>query len=101
MQTSKMAMPNNGARVDNSDIPDDLSSIAKIIKSDWKKMYFGAVPYVDAMFSLTSIDDVYGAEDARTIVTYFLGNAVTWKGETARRIKSKLKDLRDSKPGKR
>ena len=70
-----------------------LYSIARDIKKHWPKVYFGAVPYLDAMASLNSIDDKYGYDDARGIVSYFLANAGTWRGDDAKRIKSELKQL--------
>jgi hypothetical protein len=70
-----------------------LYQIAEEIVGDWKKPYFGALPYIDAMNSLDQITGSYGAESAQTIVRYFLVNAGTWKGETARRIKAELKAL--------
>jgi hypothetical protein len=69
-----------------------LSIIAKEIKSDWKNVYFGAVPYLETMETLNNIEDTYyGADTAKSIVIYFLSNATTWRGETARRIKAELK----------
>jgi hypothetical protein len=70
-----------------------LYSIAYEIRKDWRKPYFGAVPYLDALRSLSSIEDSYGADSARSVVAYFLANATTWRGETARRIKAELKSL--------
>jgi hypothetical protein len=70
-----------------------LSTIASEIRQDWKKVYFGAVPYLAAMSQLTHITDNYYADDAKSVVLYFLSNATTWRGETARRIKSELKAL--------
>jgi hypothetical protein len=67
-----------------------LSVIAAEIRKDWKKPYFGAVPYLNAMMCLDKITDNYGFDSAKMIVLYFLGNAGTWKGETARRIKKEL-----------
>jgi hypothetical protein len=67
-----------------------LSVIAKEIKKDWQKMYFGAVPYWEAMSGLNSINDSYGYDSAKSIVLYFLGNASGWRGETAKRIKLEL-----------
>lgn len=64
-----------------------LHSIANYIASEWKKPYFGAVPYIKAMFSLTSINDDYGYDDGRSVVMYFLSNATTWKGDVARLVK--------------
>jgi hypothetical protein len=70
-----------------------LSDIAYAIKRDWKKVNFGAVPYLSAMCSLTSIDDMYGCDSAKSIVRYFLSNASTWRGETAKTIKEHLKKI--------
>lgn len=70
-----------------------LWEIAEEIKGDWKKPYFGAVPYLQAMSELNWITDRYYAEDARTQVIYFLSNASTWRGEVAQRVKKELKAL--------
>ena len=67
-----------------------LSSIAMEIKKDWKKPYFGAVPYLQAMACLDSINDNYGFDTGKSIVLYFLANASSWRGEVARRIKKEL-----------
>ena len=71
-----------------------LSEIAREIKQVWKKPYFGAVPYLDAMRTITSSEPKasYFYDDAKTIVCYFLANAQTWRGEDARRIKKELKE---------
>ena len=68
-----------------------LNEMARMIMRDWKPMYFGAVPYVQAMLSLENLSSKYIAEDGRTIVAYFLGNAQTWKGPVARAVKAELK----------
>lgn len=70
-----------------------LHVIAAEIKADWKRPYFGAVPYLDAMAQLTSITDKFGYDDADDVVMYFLSNANTWRGETARRVKAELKGM--------
>lgn len=70
-----------------------ISTIAREIKSDWKKVYFGAVPYLDAMQSLNSIDDNYMYDTGKSVVRYFLANAGTWRGDTARRVKAELKAM--------
>lgn len=69
-----------------------IKDIAKEIRSDWKKPYFGAVPYLEAMETLNSIEDNYYLDSAKSIVLYFF-NATTWRGETARRIKAELKSM--------
>lgn len=70
-----------------------IHEIAREIRQDWKKVYFGAVPYLDAMHSLNTITDTYIYDDAKSIIIYFLGNATSWKGETARRVKAELNAL--------
>jgi hypothetical protein len=70
-----------------------LSIIAREIRADWKKPYFGAVPYLDAMLSLDSVADPYYYDSGESIVRYFLANAATYRGETAKRIKLELKSI--------
>ena len=70
-----------------------LYVIAAEIKRDWPKPYFGAVPYLDAMRSLTAITDRYYYDDGVGVVSYFIANAGTWKGDTARRVKAELKAM--------
>jgi hypothetical protein len=70
-----------------------LYIIAAEVRAAWPKVWFGAVPYLDAMESLDKITDDYGCDSARSIVTYFLSNATTWRGDDARRIKAELKKL--------
>jgi hypothetical protein len=70
-----------------------LYEIAQEIQSDWKKPYFGAVPYLEAMTTLNKITDKYYYDDAEEVVLYFLANAQTWRGETARRVKKELKEM--------
>lgn len=67
-----------------------LYEIANEIRKDWKNIYFGAQPYLNAMGCLESIDDYYYLDSAKSVVRYFLANASTWRGETARRIKKEL-----------
>lgn len=70
-----------------------LHVIAREIRDDWKKPYFGAVPYLGAMAQLDSIEDNYGMDTATSVVAYFLCNASTWRGEVARRVKKELKSM--------
>jgi hypothetical protein len=70
-----------------------IYEIAAEVSRDWKKVYFGAVPYLEAMFSLEKISDNYVADSGRSVVMYFLANATSWKGEVARRVKKELNDM--------
>jgi hypothetical protein len=77
--------------------PRPLYQIAAEIRADWSTaksgVYFGAVPYLEAMATLVYPTDNYFEDSAETIVIYFLANANTWRGETARRVKAELKSL--------
>ena len=67
-----------------------LYQIANEIKQDWVKVNYGAKPYLEAMETLSDISENYMFDSGKSIVSYFLSNATTWKGETARRIKAEL-----------
>lgn len=67
-----------------------INELASVVSNDWKNVYFGAVPYLNAMYTLDSVKDNYGADSGRSIVAYFLANATTWRGETAREVKKEL-----------
>jgi hypothetical protein len=81
-------------KVSTQDITDlknkSLSDIAQIIRRDWAKVNYAAKPYLDAMVSLSSINDSYGCDEGRSIVAYFLANAGTWRGEVAKAVKKEL-----------
>jgi hypothetical protein len=70
-----------------------LHVIAREIENDWKRPYFGAVPYLEAMGYLHSIEDNFIEDSGKSVVLYFLANANTWRGEAARRIKAELKAM--------
>lgn len=70
-----------------------IFEIASEIRKDWKKPYFGAVPYLEAMGTITTINENYYADSAKSVVLYFLANAQTWRGEVARRVKAELKEM--------
>jgi hypothetical protein len=70
-----------------------LYEIAREIEKDWKRPYFGAVPYLEAMGYLNSIEDNFIEDSGKSVVLYFLANANTWRGEVARRVKAELKAI--------
>lgn len=73
-----------------------LHLIAAEIQADlsWSPIArYHARPYLEAMHQLNSIEDKYYLDSAKSIVRYFLANASTWRGETARRIKLELKGM--------
>lgn len=71
--------------------PRPIHAIARQIKTEWKNVYFGAVPYLDAMLSLQDKNSTYGWDSASSIVNYFLANAQTFRGEAAKSLKAELK----------
>lgn len=71
-----------------------LYEIASEIKQNWVSWRKSdAEPYISAMSDLSSIDDNYMFDSAKSIVLYFLANAQSWRGEAARRIKAELKAM--------
>lgn len=70
-----------------------LSTIAREVRKDWAKVNYAAEPYLAAMAQLNSINDPYYQDSGRSIVMYFLGNASSWRGETAKAIKAELKGM--------
>lgn len=70
-----------------------ISAVARDIKREWTKVYFGAVPYLNAMLSLDSINGMYGCDSAQSVVIYFLANAQTFRGERAKALKAELKQI--------
>lgn len=78
-----------------------LETIAREIRANWPRVYFGAVPYLNAMMGLDKITDDFGADSAESIVLYFLSNATTWRGDVAKRVKLELKSMLPCSKGKR
>lgn len=71
----------------------NLSELAVIIDRECstKPWYVYAKPYVKAMRSLSSIDDVYVADSGESVVLYALSNLTYWRGDVARQVKAELK----------
>jgi hypothetical protein len=84
-----LIIPQQEDYVDFTQMP--LYELARVVSRDWRKVYFGAVPYLEAMGQLNSIQDNYGYDTGKSVVLYFLANANTWKGETAKAVKAELK----------
>jgi hypothetical protein len=74
-----------------------LNEIAHDIHSNWTALRNNpnhyAAPYLQAMYALESINDSFYADSGRSVVLYFLANANSWRGDTARRIKAELKAM--------
>ena len=70
-----------------------IYEIAREIRKEWTKVNFAAEPYLVAMSRLSGAGDMYGADDAKSIVLYFLSNASGFRGDAAKRIKAELKSI--------
>jgi hypothetical protein len=86
-----------------------MGEIGREIRNDWTKIQkpitshdangvdrgHPAGAYVDAMLDMgtKSITDDYFADSGRDTVARFLGNANSWRGDTARRVKAELKQM--------
>ena len=62
-------------------------------KAQGKTLYFGVVPYIQAMATINSVKDNYGCDPGSQIVAYALSNLSTWRGEKAREIKKELNQI--------
>jgi hypothetical protein len=73
----------------------NLAELAGVIRRDWRKqgkgINYAAAPYLDAMGSLNDVGDNYGYDSGSSVVLYFLCNASTWRGDTAKAVKAELK----------
>jgi hypothetical protein len=69
----------------------EIDVIAGEIRQTWKKVNYAAVPYLEAMLSIKSVQDDYLFTSGKTVVIKFLGNAGTWRGEDAKRLKAELR----------
>ena len=70
-----------------------IYEIAREIRSDWKKVNYGAEPYLDAMDQIMYIGDKYYYDTAHEIVIRFLANASGWRGPVAQKVKKELRAL--------
>ena len=75
----------------------EIREIARDIHFTWvdkngspAKARWCAKPYLDAMFTLKTMDENYGLDTAVSVVLYFLANAAQFKGPDARRLKTEL-----------
>jgi hypothetical protein len=70
-----------------------LPEVAREIRDTWTNVNYAAAPYLDALLTMSSAGQNYGADDGKSIVLYFLSNASSFRGADARRLKAELKAL--------
>jgi hypothetical protein len=67
-----------------------INQIATLIRRTWTNVNYAAKPYLDAMSCFNSVNDSYGMDTGKSVVLYFLCNASSYRGETARQVKREL-----------
>lgn len=72
-----------------------LKEIAAEIQADWRVINnAGARDALDCMKKMGAVTDRFGADpNGYSVVGAFLGNAIGWRGEVARRIKKELRQM--------
>jgi hypothetical protein len=70
-----------------------VREIAIAIANDWKNISPYAKDYLEAMKNIDSINDNFYADSAVSVVSYFLANASTYRGENAKAYKDLLKKM--------
>ncbi len=74
-----------------------ISEIAREIRRDWKPVNYAAEPYLREMAGVSDISDpdpdLGFSGSAQIFVRGFLGNAQSWRGEVARRVKRELNEM--------
>lgn len=74
-----------------------IEAIAREAQADWSTrgngVNYAAMPYLQAMHDLQSVNDTYGQDSGASIVRYFLANAGSWRGDVARRVKAELRAM--------
>lgn len=70
-----------------------VSEIAYAIAKDWKNISPYAADYLNAMKEINDIEGNYIHDSAKSVVLYFLANASSYRGESARAYKDLLKKM--------
>ncbi len=68
-----------------------LYEIAHDIERNWRNVNFAAKPYLDALASIKTVNDMYGLDSGSSMVAYFLSNAATFKGDDSKALKDELR----------
>lgn len=70
-----------------------IKDIAQFIIDDWSKTDKVPKNYLEPMLKIKTLNEMYGADTAYSVVVYFLSNASRWKGFNAKVTKQYLKTL--------
>lgn len=81
------------ARECRTSMMEQASKASRNTTRNWRMQFCHAVPYLDAMLQLNSIEENFYADTGKSCVLYFLANTSGWRGEKARALKAELKAL--------
>lgn len=71
--------------------PRPIREIAADIARAWPIPNYAARPYLEALHALGTVQDMYGCDDGRSVVLYFLSNANGFRGSMATALKAELR----------
>jgi hypothetical protein len=66
-----------------------VNEIGSLIAREWHPANYAAKPYIEAMQDIDAQGN-YIADSWTSIVAYFLSNATSWRGDTAKAVKAEL-----------
>lgn len=67
--------------------------VQNAIRREKSKLAYCAMPYAEAILQMSGPNADYWCDSGESIILRFLGNAQTWRGETAREVKAALKRM--------
>lgn len=67
-----------------------IAQLARVVRREWKNVWYGAEPYLQAMSEIERPEDSYGHDSGASVVRGFLVNAQNWRGQVAREVKKEL-----------
>jgi len=72
--------------------PETFAGIAREIRREWRRVYFGAIPYLEALETLETSDPSasFFCETAKDTAIGFLANAAGYRGPNAHAHKARL-----------
>lgn len=83
------------ARSVNATGPRPIKDIVADIFTEWgakvQTVGYAAKPYLDALATVETAEEMYGADKAEHLLRYLLSNLTQFKGQRARELKEELR----------
>lgn len=73
--------------------PRSIAEIAREINQVWNPVHIDAKPYLNAMLSIKSPNDLYGKDTGKDIIEWFLHYSDKWVCSDSIRLKRELRNL--------